>query len=205
MRYKLDFSPKLDVSSTPVTGAMVGAAVPPAFVVWQPSTWPPAPQAIDDKFIFTLKCIFEESMLGEINNVIGDISKSNGDLQHRGHVVAIALMCALDAIASYGYRGHHISDFVKAHFRADYHPHADDIYQLYRCSLVHSWNLFEAAICPDKTKIKTEDGSLTIGLLDLFECLVQATEDFMEKLTYTPALQKNTLERYEELRKTARP
>ncbi|HEY6388333.1 MAG TPA: hypothetical protein VIX91_21850 [Candidatus Acidoferrum sp.] len=58
-------------------------------------------------------------MLGEISNVLEDIRKSNGVLQHRGHVVAIALMCALDAVASYGYRGHYISDFIKAHFRAD--------------------------------------------------------------------------------------
>jgi len=205
VRYKLDFSPKLDVSSPSLTGAIVGASAPVAFVAWQPSSWPVVPLAVNDKFVFTLKSIFEESILGEISNVIADVHKSNGDLQHRGHVVAIALMCALDAIASYGYRKHHISDFIKAHFRADYHPHADQIYELYRCSLVHSWNLFEAAICPDDTKIKLEGRSLTIGLLDLFDCLVPATEDFLEKLTYDPALQKNTLERYEELRNTARP
>jgi hypothetical protein len=144
-------------------------------------------------------------MLGEISNVIGDVHKSNGDLQHRGHVVAIALMCALDAIASYGYRKHHVSDFIKAHFRPDYHPHADRIYEFYRCSLVHSWNLFEASICPDNTKIKLDGKSLTLGLLDLFECLVAAAEDFLEKLTYNLALQTNTLERYQELRVTARP
>jgi hypothetical protein len=205
VRYKLDFSRKMNVLSPPASGAIVGAAAPQIFVAWQPSTWPPVPQAVDDRFVFTLKYIFEESILGEISNVIADVHHSNGDLQHRGHVVAIALMCALDAIASYGYRGHHIADFVKAHFRADYHPHADQLYELYRCSLIHSWNLFEAAICPDATKIKVEGGSLVIGLLDLFECLVQATEDFMEKLAYTAALQKNTLERYEELRSTARP
>jgi hypothetical protein len=205
VRYKLDFSSKLDVSSPPITGAIVSVAPPTVFVAWQPSTWPATPKIVDDKFVVTMKAIFEESILGEISNVIGDVQENNGDLQHRGHVVAIALMCALDAIASYGYRGHHIATFVKAHFRADYHPHADQLYELYRCSLIHSWNLFEAAICPDDTKIKVESGSLVIGLLDLFECLVGATEDFMEKLAYTAALQKNTLERYEELRNTVRP
>jgi hypothetical protein len=205
VRYELDFSPKFNVLSPSITGAIVSATAPPVFVAWQPSTWPATPSAVDDKFVFTLKSIFEESILGEINNLNADVHKSNGDLQHRGHVVAIALMCALDAIASYGYRKHPISDFSKAHFRADYHAHADEMYELYRCSLVHSWNLFEAAICPDDTKIKLEGGSLTIGLLDLFDCLVRATEDFLEKLTYDPPLQKNTLERYEELRNTARP
>lgn len=205
MRYKLDLSPKFNVLSPSVTGSIVSATAPTMFVAWQPSTWPPTPLVVDDKFVFTLKSIFEESMLGEISNVIGDVHKSNGDLQHRGHVVAIALMCALDAIASYGYRKRHVSDFIKAHFRPDYHPHADQIYELYRCSLIHSWNLFMASICPNNTKIKLDGKSLTLGLLDLFECLVAATEDFLEKLTYNPALQKNALERYEELRNTARP
>jgi len=205
MRYKLDFSPKFNVLSPSITGAIVSASVRPVFVAWQPSTWPATASAVDDNFVFILKGIFEESMLGEISNVIGDVHKVNGDLQHRGHVVAVALMCALDAIASYGYRKHHVSDFIKAHFRPDYNPHADRIYELYRCSLVHSWNLFEASICPDNTKIKLDGKSLTLGLLDLFECLVAATEDFLEKLTYDAALQKNTLERYEELRNTARP
>jgi hypothetical protein len=205
MLYKLDFSPKFNVLSPSITGAIVSASPLPAFVAWQPSTWPATPSAVDDKFVLTLKGIFEESMLGEINNVIEDVHKSNGDLEHRGHVVAIALMCALDAIASYGYRKHHVSDFIKAHFRPDYHPHADRIYELYRCSLVHSWNLFEASICPDNTKIELDGKLLKLGLLDLFACLVAATEDLLEKLNYDPALQKNTLERYEELRSTARP
>jgi hypothetical protein len=204
VRYKLDFSLKLDVSSPPVTGALVGASAPPVFVAWQPSTWPAAPVAVDGEFVLTLKRIFEESILGEINNVIEDICKSNGDLQHRGHVVAISLMCALDAVASYGYRKHHMAKFIRAHFRADYHPHANQIYKLYRCSLVHVWNLFEVAICPDDTKIKVKDGSLTIGLIDVFDCLVQATGDFLEKLTHDKELQKNTLKKYKQLRSTAK-
>lgn len=32
-------------------------------------------------------------MLGEIGSVIQDAKKSNGDLQHRGHVAAISQMC----------------------------------------------------------------------------------------------------------------
>ncbi|HEY6388334.1 MAG TPA: hypothetical protein VIX91_21855 [Candidatus Acidoferrum sp.] len=47
MRYKLNLSPKLNVSSPPVTGAIVGASAPAAFVAWQPSTWPAVPSAVD--------------------------------------------------------------------------------------------------------------------------------------------------------------
>src|SRR6266851_10155796 len=132
MKYKLDFSPKVNVSSPPVTGAVVSASLQPVFVAWQPSTWPAVPSAVDEKFIYTLKRIFEDSILGEISNVIADVRKSNGDLQHRGHVIAISLMCALDAIASYGYRGHYFADLIRAHFPPEYHPHADQIYLVYR-------------------------------------------------------------------------
>lgn len=173
-------------------------------VAWQPSTWPAPPSTVDDEFICALKWIFEESILGEIGNVIADAHKSNGDLRYRGHVIAISLMCALDAIASYGYRRHHVADFIRAHFPSEYHQHADQIYEVYRCSLVHSWNLFEASIYPDKTKIKLENGAIAFGLLDFFEALVQATESFMEGLANDAALQKNTLERYKELRQTAK-
>lgn len=205
MKYKLDFSPKLDVSSPPLTGATVTAAPPTVFVAWQPSTWPVTPTAVDEKFICTLKRIFEESILGEIGNVIADVQHRHPDLQHRGHVIGIALMCALDAIASYGYRKHSVADFIRAHFPADYHPHADEVYELYRCSLVHSWNLFEASIYPDKTKIKLESGTIAFGLLDFFEALVQGTESFLESLPNDAALRTNTLGRYKELRDTAKP
>lgn len=206
MRYKLDLTPKLDVSAPSVSGAMVGAAQPRPFLAWQPSTWPAAPGAVDEKFIETLKRIFEESMLSEIKNVIDDARKSNGDLTHRGHVVALALMCALDTIASYGYHSRlYVTDFIKAHFRADYHPFTEEIYTLHRNALVHSWHLFEAAIYPDDTKIKKEAGVVAFGLLDFFDVLVQATEDFLDQLGGDATLRANTLERYRELKATAKP
>ena len=142
-------------------------------------------------------------MLTEIKNVIDDIHKSNGSLTGRGHVVAVAEMCALDAIASYGYRNHYVSDFIQVHFRPDYHPFANDIYKLHRNSLVHSWNLFEATIYPDDTKIKSEAGVVAFGLLDFFTVLVQATENFLNRLEGVD-LQRNTLARYAELKATAR-
>ena len=64
-----------------------------------------------------LKRIFEVSMLMEINNVIEDATQRNGSLEHRGHVLAISLLCALDAISSYGYgrkNGRQIPPFIRA-------------------------------------------------------------------------------------------
>jgi hypothetical protein len=115
------------------------------------------------------------------------------------------LMCALDAVASYGYGKHHVAEFINAHFRRDYVPFAEDLYDLHRCSLVHNWNLFEAAIYPDDTKIKKENGVVMFGLLDFFEGLIQAIDDFFDRLGSDAILQANTLERYRELKETAKP
>src|SRR6266852_7640950 len=99
------------LASPAVSGAVVGPLpAGPAFLPWQPSTWPSASAKVDANFITDLRKIFDESILGEICNVIEDIKKSNGDLQHRGHVVAIALMFVLDALSSYRYRWKHIAN-----------------------------------------------------------------------------------------------
>jgi len=204
MKYRLDFSPRISLYSAPVTGAMVEPVVPLLFRAWQPSTWPTHSATFDETFIETLKQIFEESILGEINNVIEDVTRVNGDLQHRGHVIAIALMCALDAIASYGYRKHHVARFVEAHFPAEYKPFSEEIYTFYRLSLVHNWNLFEASIYPDTTGIAREGATIAFGL-DFFGALVSATEHFLEHLASNPELQTKSLERYHGLRNLARP
>jgi hypothetical protein len=208
MKYKLDLSAKLDVSAPSITGALVGTPAPPQFIAWQPSTWPATPNAVDEEFIYGLKRIFEDSILGEIANVISDAQKLNGDVQHRGHVVAIALMCALDAISAYGYRGkrgRHIRDFVANHFPADYQQHAAEIYGFDRCSLVHSWNLFEASLYPDREPIRMDGGTLSFGILHFFDALTSAAGDFLERLAVDADLQRNALERYDELLKSAKP
>jgi hypothetical protein len=69
---------------------------------------------------------------------------------------------------------------------------------------VHSWNLFEASIHPDTTKIETKGGVIGFGLLDFFPVLVRATEDFLDSLQSDATLQANTLERYKELQQTAK-
>src|SRR5438045_9368556 len=163
MKYKLDLSsPRPSLSVPSITGAqVVGARAPKIFIAWQPSTWPAAPTSVDEQFVYTLKQIFEQSILAEINNVISDATKCTGDLQHRGHVVAIALLCALDAISYYAYgakSGGQIPDFVTAHFSAEYQPHAEALRKLYRNAMIHSWNLFEVAISPGNERISSAGG-----------------------------------------------
>jgi hypothetical protein len=203
VKYKLDLAPKASTHVPPITGAIVAPAL--IFVAWQPSTWPATPAAVDDNFIYTLKQIFEESILGEINNVLADVQKANGGFDNRGHVLAISMMCALDAIAAYGHRNHHFADFIVAHFPGDYPKHAVALYKLYRNSLVHSWNLFGASIYPDDSAVREEGGTLAFGLLNFFDALKAGVEDFLETLATDAVLQKNTLARYEKLRTTAKP
>jgi hypothetical protein len=205
MRYQLDFTIKSGTFSPSVTGANVSATGQQVFTAWQPSTWPSAPAGSPDQFAELLKGIFEESILGEVRNVIDDIRKSNGTLANRGHVVAIALMCALDAISSYGYRGKRSGKFITDNFPAAYHPYADQIYELFRLSLIHSWNLFEASIYADDSPIRTDGATIAFGLLNFFDALVQGTENFLTSLLTNDQLLTNSIHRYEELRATARP
>ncbi len=218
MKYKLNLPAKADVSAPSITGALIApsgatsgvvlASPAPEFRAWQPSTWPPAPAAVDEDFINTLKRIFEESILGEINNVIEDAKGRTGGLEHRGHVVAIACLCALDAISSYGYGalcGKQIPDFMRAHFPREYHQHADAILVLYRHAMIHSWNLFEVSITPGSEGIREDRGTISFGLLNLYEALVLATEDFLDNVLNNKMLRENALARYAELRNSAKP
>jgi hypothetical protein len=50
-----------------------------------------------------------------------------------------------------------------------------------------------------------ESGTLAFGLLNFFGALVQGTGDFLERLATDPELQKNTLARYDKLKRTAKP
>jgi hypothetical protein len=206
MIYKLDFTPISPLASPSVTGSgSVGDIV--RFVPWQPSSWPLAP-ADHGEFAFVLKHIFEQSMLMEINNVIDDATAQYGSLEHRGHVVAISMLCALDAISSYGYgrqNGNQIPPFIRAHFPGQYSPFADDVLKIYRHSMIHSWNLFEAAITPGNEGIVAHGNTISFGLINFFEALKQATENFLEQLTGDATLQTMARERYDSLRKDAKP
>jgi hypothetical protein len=193
---------KYNVASPSITGAIVGGAS--GFYAWQPSTWPAAPTAWEAGLVATIQQIFDESILCEIDNVIAD---AGGNLEHRGHVVAIALLCAMDAISSYGYgrkNGKQIAPFVSAHFPIEYRSHAIDLVKLYRHAMIHGWNLFEAAILPGNDPPTNNGGVLCFGLLNLREALSKGTEDYLTKLATNNTLQNSTLICYRKLRNSAR-
>ena len=205
MKYQLDFTANASTVVPPITGAIVGVTNPFLFRAWQPSTWPDAATLGDNEFIEVLKRIFEESILGEVRNVIEDIRKSNGTLAFRGHVVGIALMCALDAISSYGYRSMHNGKFIATHFPNAYKPFSDRIYKAFRVSLVHNWNLFEASIYADDSTIRIEGGTLAFGLHNFFDALVAGTEDYLNSLPSGGDILTNTRNQYQKLRTSAKP
>ncbi len=190
-------------------------------IPWQPSTWPEPPKEFDSEFVEFIGVIFKETILGELENVVHDILKSHGGLEHRGHVVAIGLLCSIDAVSSYGY--HDVSatkcpecgrsdrvepryvGFIESHFPSEYRPYAKALYKLYRNSMIHSWNLFEVAIYPGDESIRTENGSISFGLIHFWEALKSAVGDFLSRLETDRTLQGRTLARYADLRASAKP
>jgi hypothetical protein len=105
-----------------VTGAQVSGQWP--FTPWQPSTWPAAPSKFNQAFYEILKRIFQETMVDELQNVVDDVQRANCasafPLEHRGHVIAVAYMCALDAISAYGYKNRRrVAKFVRQYFPAE--------------------------------------------------------------------------------------
>ncbi len=190
-------------------------------VAWQPSTWPEAPSTWSPALGDELRGIVDESILDELEKVIGDAMHANGDLRHRGHVIGLSLFCAVDAVSAYGYFnepnappctscgkpgekiGPRYKAFVRAHFPRGYAAFADELYGAYRCSTVHSWHLFKVAILPGSESIAKRGGIVSFGLLDFFAALKEAVYDFFEKLKTDAALQTSTLKRYSDLRNTA--
>jgi hypothetical protein len=118
------------------------------------------------------------------------------------------MLCALDAISSYGYgrrNGRQIPPFIRAHFPGQYSPFADDMLKIYRHAMIHSWNLFEAAITPGNEGIVAHGNAVSFGLLNFFEAFMHATENFLEQLAGDATLQKMARKRYDSLRKEAKP
>jgi hypothetical protein len=171
-----------------------------------PSTWPDSTKC-DSEFIESLKRIIKESILAEIDNVIEDAQQRRGNLDKRGYVVAVALMCALDAISSYGYgnrRGAQIPDFIRAHFPKAYYEHANLILRAYRDFSVHSWHLFAAGITAEGEAISFCKGVPCINLLHLRDALASGVEFYFEDLKTNETLRGMTLKRYRGLRRKAK-
>ena len=190
------------------------------FIPWQPSTWPETPPIINQGFLDDFKTIIDTTVLAEIENVIDDATSRNGDLQHRGHVVAIVLLCAVDVLSSYAFRdptidecsschrsdsvGPRYKNFIKTFFPDGYKPFADQIYGLYRNSMVHSWHLFKVGITPGNDPLVSIGDIMQFGLINFYEALRFSTEEFLGKVAADPDFQRNVLKRYQELRDSAR-
>jgi hypothetical protein len=184
-----------------------GASLPTThFLPWQPSSWP-MPDADASQFAVNLKRIFHETVLDEIRNVITDAHKSNHSLEHRGHVVALALFCAVDTLSSYAYKdagkdvcpdckrsdkvGPKYKKYIENLFPESYRPYSKQIYEFYRNNMVHSWNLFQGTIWPDNEEIEVIGGTLHFGLLNFFSALEKSVETFVEQLKSDEELQKS--------------
>jgi len=185
-------------------------------IPWQPSTWPQVPSAYNQEFDTVLKEIFTESLILEIQNVIDDAPS----LEHRGHVVALSILCAIDTLSSYAFRdlnrnrcpacgrtdsvGPRYQKYIEQFFPREYGVFASRIYKLYRNSITHSWNLFEATMRPGNQPIQELNGTVAVGLLHFFDSLKTSVSNFFERLSSDPELQAAALSRYRELQATAK-
>ena len=188
------------------------------FIQWQPSTWSDFHNFNEASTI--IRRIFQETIIEEIDNVIKDATHNNGSIEHRGHIIAIAQLCATDTLSSYSYfddeakvcencgrsdsKIKKYSKFIKDFFPDEYKEFSNDLYKLYRNSMVHSWNLFEVGILLDNTAPIKNNGNLIFGLLNFQSALKKSVKNFFDKLKTDSNLQKNTLGRYKELQKTAK-
>ncbi len=188
------------------------------FVPWQPITWPPVPDTFSDDFLCAIERIFRETIINEIDNVISD---SNGQLKHRGHVIAISQLCAIDALSSYAFygvpkykcteckRGDSIRErykkFITEFFPEDYKRYDTELYCLYRNAMVHSWNLFEVTIFPGNERVETKKASLSFGLINFQSALKLSLDDFLKRLKIDSELQMSVISRYAELKNSAKP
>lgn len=192
---------------------------PVGFAPWQPSTWPEPPIEWTPELADLLEAIFTETMLNELDNVIDDVLAHHGSLLHRGHVIALSLLCAVDTLSSYGYvragaatcaacgrqdkTGPRFKRFIEEHFPAEYREFAQELYTLYRNSTVHSWHLFKVSILPGEDPIERDNGTIRFGLLSFFAAMKVAANDFFAKLRSEPTLQESALKRYSQLRASA--
>ncbi len=191
----------------------------PGFRSWQPSTWPDL-SGDSANLPLVLESIVKETIAAEIGNVINDALLVNSGLTHRGHVVAISLFCAIDAISSYAFlskesqgceqcgRGDKVGPryekFIQEFFPDSYKPHASSLYKSYRNSLVHSWNLFEVAMVPGNEEIKEVGGILHFGLLNFYDALCLSCNNLINSLDENKEVRENCLNRYTRLRSTAK-
>lgn len=222
MKYRCRSTASISTTNVAASGANVSLlSAGTDFLPWQPSTWPPAPSAFQEDFQRVIERIVGETIIEEIGNVVDDICKSNGDLRHRGHVVAIAMLCAVDTLSSYAFdnldaemcqsckRGDKVGPryerFVETFFPDEYRALGESVYSLYRNAMVHSWNLFQVTIYPDGEVPRRNREGISFGLLNFFKALQSAASAFLKDLSRDANLQASTLKRYRSLKESAQP
>jgi len=150
-----------------------------------------------------------QSMLDELRNVVGDIQAANpgnASMVHRGHVIAVAYMCALDAVSSYGYKNKNVKKFIRNHFPDEYKGYASKIYPGYRHNLVHAWNLFgTAALLPGNETISGQGGGVSFGILNFVDAFEKGVSDLLIQLKTDKTLQERALYRYREVTGEIKP
>lgn len=174
------------------------------FIPWQPSTWREHVSA-DADFKHTLSRILNETILGEIKNVMNDSKKLK--FGGRGHIIGLAIFCAIDTLASYftfnKAVGKRYKNFIKGYFPEPYKSYSKAIYDFYRNEMTHSWNLFSVAIQYEGTKIT--DSGMTIGLIDIYKALASALNEALKAYDKDSKIRESCLNRYNTLRKSSRP
>jgi len=175
-----------------------------SFEPWKPSTWPDPPKYYDAAFQDAVERIFWESLLEEIFNVISDAPT----LEHRGHVVALSLLCAIDALSSYAFEDRRVGTryikYIEQYFPQEYRPKAKMLYDFYRNSITHSWNLFQAEMTIGYEPAVQKGDTITFGLKNLYNALCQSVEELLKAMKTDALVQQSVLKRYRELKDSAR-
>jgi hypothetical protein len=197
------------VSPIGVSGAMIQA--PAIFYPQLPSTWPPVPINPTAEFVAVWDALFNRGMLMEIDNVYNDVADRNaGSLSGRGHVLALAMMCALDSLSQFAFVGERqhvrIAGFIEEYFPQEFRSIAAEINDHYRNGLVHEWFMTAVAFEPEDEPIRREqNGSIVMGLRTFKNGLDAAVIEFLAKLRIDDELRRTAAIRYGSIQSRSRP
>lgn len=174
-----------------------------------PSTWPVSAESPDASVVEVWKELFQQGILAEIDNVIGDAMTVNRSLSGRGHVVALAMMCALDSLSQFAYQGvqQHvrIAGFIERFFPPEFHPLRADINDHYRNCLIHEWFMTAVAFEPLNEPLRREgNGTISMGLLTFRKALHVAVDRFIEELRGDQEARQTAARRYRSIHGRAR-
>jgi hypothetical protein len=201
----------LPTAASPFAASGTNIVLPqPTVSAVLPSTWPAAPRKFDEGFAVLLQTLFEDAVLTEIRNVIEDSLARNNSLERRGHVIGVAMMCALDSLSCFASmepkQGDRIRHFIRKFFGPEFHPFADIVYRGYRNGLVHEWFLTTVAFTPDDEPVIVEaSGNISMGLLTFHKGLENSVSTFLKTLRADTATQRQALRRYRKLQQEAVP